>query len=348
MKRKASFVPNARDVAILQLVFEHRYMSIELLAALLCEPAAAGRQYGFTVSALRARCQKLRENRYLVWRFLADQPTGRGWHTERPAIYAIGPAAVDLLTESYGEKARRVCVTVARNTVKSLFLRHELSIARFQSILRLACRATGTMVQLTGWIQGPALRDSVMVGSGPSADRIPVVPDAAFALTIKGKGTAHYMLEYDRGTMPLADIRQKALGYWYYYRSQMFRRKYSYRINRSGEPILYAIDKPWNSLDPAHQKAFVTSAIASFQVLFVTRSTEKDKALILAGKRPSRLRQANLFRTVQEVPDIPPTTSKFLFATDELDYRIDDPEAILRAIWQSPKANNVVLHSLLD
>lgn len=350
MKLKSKFVPNDRDQQILQLVYEHRYMSLELLAALLLEPPSEGRKYGFTLTALRARCQKLRENKYLTWQFLADQPTGRGYRTERPAVYSIGPASVDLFVHLYRADPAQIKASIKKNVLSSHFLRHFLAIAKFRVCLMLACQQTsvpsnqhtGVTVTLGTWLQ-EGLKDYVTAGAGDSADRIPVVPDAVFNLLIRRKDgsttLSHYALELDRGTMPQTDIARKARGFWHYVEKGLHRRRYTY-AGESGElPKLRLVLKDWNDIMPEHREMILKGGIKTLQVLFVTSAAPQDLEKVRTGKIPDRQRQRNMVEAVRRVGDIHPTSSRFLFCTEDLDYDLDRPGALFDSIWQTINAN---------
>ncbi len=346
VSRSRIFTPNDQDMAILRIIYEHRYMSIELLAALLVRPPEAGRRYGFSLSALRARCQKLRAAKYLTWQFLHDQPIGRGHHTERPAVYSIGPAAIPLIAEQDGTEPTLLKSIVKRNTVGSYFLRHALGISKFRVCLTLACQRTigynnvggEKPIRIGAWLQ-EGLNDAVLVGGKNGEETIPVVPDALFSLITGSPGgeqtVSHFALELDRGTMTLTDIARKARGYWHYLEQGLHRRKYTYAGETDGELRLRIVAAEWRKVKPENQQRIIKFGIRTLQVLFVTRAIQQDVEKVNAGKPPDRQREQNMIMAVRRAGDISQTTSRFLFCTEDLDYQLDRPESILEPIWHT-------------
>lgn len=337
MRREKPFRPNDRDLEIIQLVYDYRYMSIELLAAMLLKPPAEGRKYGFTLTALRARCQKLREHDYLVWQFLRDQPSGRGYRTERPMVYSIGRAAIDVLSERTGLSSRQLKASIEKNEVTSFFLRHQLGISKFHTCLELACERSSGTVRLGTWLQD-GLNDRVRVDVDGQEQAIPVVPDAVFSLIHRkpnGRTTlSHFALEFDMATMPQSRIALKARGHWHYIEEGLHRRKYTYAGESADHPQLRVVAEKWDQISPAKQEVIVAHGMRTLQVLFVTRAVRKDVEKVKFGKPPDRARQMNMIETVRLVPEIPESTKRFLFCTEDLDYGLERPVALFSPIWQ--------------
>lgn len=338
MRRVRPFHPNERDVQIIQLVHEHRFMSVELLEALLSEAPAEGKVYGFGLSGLRARCQKLREHRYLVRRFLQDQPTGRGYHTPRSAVYSVGSASVDLLADRTGLNRPQLNASIEKNALTSFFIRHFLGIAKFRVCLELACRSTNGKVRIGTWLQD-GLQDHVDVDIDGKIERIPVVPDALFSLIVKkssGKvALSHFALELDMGTMPLKRIVHKARGYWHYLHDGLHRRRYTYAGKTADNPQLRVVQGEWNKISLAKQELILARSVHTLQVLFVIRASEPDLGRVQTGEDPVRLRQRNIIRMVEELGATSPTAARFLFCTEDIDYNVSSPNAILREIWST-------------
>lgn len=352
-KRLKAFRPNGRDRSILQYVADYRFMSIELLAALIVAPPVPGRTYGFSESALRARCQKLRDNDFLTWQFLHDLPTGRGLHTKRPAVYSIGPAALDVLEEEFGFSREQLKQSLEKNKLSSMFLRHFLMISKFHVCLELACRQTadggidsgfagdfsGVTVELGTWLQD-GLVDRVRVTVGDVVETIPVVPDAVFNLVIrKSDGSVtvkHFALEADRGTMPMRSITKKATGYWHYIRQGLQKRRYTYYGEDGAGPELRVVNPnlKWDAIPKGEQEKILQYGIDDLTVLFVTRGESPDAKSLRAKISLTRTRQNSMIEAVRRVESIDPSSDTFLFCTEGLDFNIGHPKTLLDAIWQ--------------
>lgn len=338
MRRAQPFIPNGRDTEIIQLVHEHRFMSLELLEALLAKAPDADKKYGFGLSGLRARCQKLREHRYLVRRFLHDEPTGRGHHARRGAVYSVGSASIDLLADHTGLDRPQLKASIEKNALTSFFIRHFLGIAKFRVCLELACRATEGKVRIGTWLQD-GLKDHVDVNVDGRMERIPVVPDALFSLVVQKSGgkmaLSHFALEFDMGTMSLNRIAQKACGYWHYITESLYRRRYTYARATVDQPYLRVVQEDWEDITLTNRGLITSKGIQTLQVLFVTRAAPQDLKSLDAGKVPARKRQRNMVEAVGRVGDIHPATSRFLICTEELDYDIDRPATLFGPIWQT-------------
>ncbi len=347
-KRLKAFRPNGRDRSILQYVADYRFMSIELLAALIVAPPVPGRTYGFSESALRARCQKLRDNDFLTWQFLHDLPTGRGLHTERPAVYSIGPAALDFLEEEFSFSREQLKQSLEKNRLSSMFLRHFLMISKFHVCLELACRQTaevgidaaGTTVEIGTWLQD-GLVDRVRVMIGEVAETIPVVPDAVFNLVVRQPDGAiyvkHFALEADRGTMPSRSITKKATGYWHYIRQKLQKRRYTYYGENGAGPELRVVNPnlKWDAIPKGEQEKILQYGVDDLTVLFVTRGETPDVKSLKEKSQLTRTRQNSIVEAVRRVDGIDADTSMFLFCTEALDFDINVTASLLDSSWQT-------------
>ncbi len=345
-KRLKAFRPNGRDRSILQYVADYRFMSIELLAALIVAPPVPGRTYGFSESALRARCQKLRDNDFLTWQFLHDLPTGRGLHTERPAVYSIGPAALDLLEEEFGFSREQLKQSLEKNRLSSMFLRHFLMISKFHVCLELACRqsaeggigADGTTVEIGTWLQD-GLVDRVRVKIGEVTETIPVVPDALFNLIVRKRDGSvivkHFALEADRGTMPSKSITRKATGYWHYIRQKLQKRRYTYYGENGAGPELRVVNPnlKWDTIPKDEQEKILQYGIADLTVLFVTGGASPDVKSLQEKTPRTRTRQNNIVEAVRRVEGIDLDSLLFLFCTEEIDFTLPNPHIVSKPLW---------------
>jgi len=360
-KRLSRYVPNKgafpdlilrdRDFTILRLVYDHRFLSSELLWHLLqtddqsrdvsYSVGSDGKKrptsYGFGRQALSKRLKQLFNARYLERHYLTDQPMGRGYGAPG-AIYGLGPACPKILQERFDIPPRITRRIIESNKVKSPFLRHALGVARFRAILELACQCHEDKVKLLFWEQGDSIRDFVIgVNENGEDERIPVHADAFFGLEVIGEGRTHFFLEIDRGTEPITsskqrtDIRRKLIGYRLYRKSKKFSKRYAYRQLPNGQIV--GIDLCVDFTTEGRQM------ITGFQVLFVTPGTvRKDKSL--SG------RIASIFAQLPAMGKFFVTNSLFWFAPPD-SFNIDKPEQIFSKCWITPNPQNE-LQSIIE
>lgn len=125
------------------------------------------------------------------------------------------------------------------------FLQHSLMISRMHCVLELACRYSGSRVQVESWVQGSALEGGkVEVPKVRSTrnggeyfweetnekERLPVEPDSLFTLRFKDRPLeqqlAHFCYEADRGTMTTTDMLRKFRGYYHFIKKQQRHQEY--------------------------------------------------------------------------------------------------------------------------
>jgi len=332
-----------RDRLILHLVYEHRFLSGELIWHLLEVAGEAHRteyttgedgkkrpsQYGFGQQALSKRLKQLFNARFLDRHYIIDQPLGRGSGTPR-AIYGLGPKSAKLLAEQTGVPAQEIRDIVEANKVKSPFLRHALEVATFRVILELACRRSQGRVRLIFWEQGQCLRDHIIGRNEKGEDeRFTIYPDAFFALEVEGIGKANYFLEVDRGTMPIiaagrrTDIRKKILGYRHFRNFIRENQRYYYRTTPDGQVVgLHVVDRESKSLMP-QDSGF--ESIRGFTVLFLVPGS-------LESSKKVKGRIANILSAFPLFGKAFATSSLFWFAPFDA-FQIDSPQSVFRRAW---------------
>lgn len=112
-----------------------------------------------------------------------------------------------------------------------LFLAHQLAVSDIRYALAMATRADPD-VRLLGWLDEWELRRArgrayrVRNPADPGAT-IPVIPDAAFGLSIDGQRN-YYFLEADRGTMGRAAMERKFWGYVQFFRDGLHRSAFGF------------------------------------------------------------------------------------------------------------------------
>lgn len=350
------FVIRDRDRTIIRLIYEHRFLNLNLIWHLLKTDNPENKdykigqdgkkrptKYGFGEKALYKRLQQLFHGRYLERHLITDEPVGRGYGSPK-SIYGLGLKSAPIIAEIAGVSPQEVRNIVLSNKVKSPFLRHAIEIATFRVALELACQATDGRVRVLFWEQGQRLQDSVFGKNEKNREeRFSVFPDAFFGIEVEGKGKAHYFLEVDRGTMPIiatknrSDIRKKIFGYYYYRKSGKCATRYAYRSLPDGNIsglCFFAEAKQRNeymhdNLEP----------IRGFRVLFlVPGNIDRD------GKPSGRM--ANIISAFPSLGRQFSSTSLFWFSNIQT-YNPEFPEKVLEPTWVTPKPEGG-LQSLIE
>ena len=309
-----------RDLRILRLLYEYRFLDSELIWYLLADDRQRctvtrlrgsdgrlrPRTYGFSRQALYKRLRMLYAARYIERHYVTDMPWGRSYGSPR-AIYGLGAASPQLLIASFGVPVRESRRILRNNRVRSPFLRHCLDTARFRVVLELASRRPGSPAVLDHWQQGVSLWDSVwgynILGV---RERFSIRPDAFFRLKYANGTHRHYFLEIDRGTEPIisvanrSNIRRKLLGYEYYRRSKRLAGR-------------------------------VSGQIGGFQVLILTTGR-------IESARSASGRIANILEEIRGHRDIYRTKSLFML-TVQSRLSLDRPESVLSDVWVSPSVS---------
>ncbi len=228
-----------RDIAILKLLYKHRFLDTELLWYLLksdsylpfveYSKSADGKNrpitYGFKKQALSKRLKQLFDSGFVERHYITDQPMGRGFGNPR-AIYGLGLKSASVLSESDNIPVGIIRRIVQSNNVKAPFLRHSIELAKFKVTMFLACRTSKQNVAIPLWKQGEEIKMKLNTGNKFNEQNIFIIhPDSYFCLDIKGRKRRHYFLEIDRGTEPIvsasrrSSIRRKLVGYHKLYQS---------------------------------------------------------------------------------------------------------------------------------
>jgi len=158
--RTPGFQLTDNDRDLIRVVYEHRFLHIEHLSALV------NRSY----KKVHGRLFKLVENRFLArieFRF-------------QKHIYVIGRVGIDVLVEQGIASRELIEFRLRHQELKELFLRHQLLLVDLRCILELACR--GTTVKLDTWREGKSLWDSVVTWRDRERLELPVCPDVFFTL----------------------------------------------------------------------------------------------------------------------------------------------------------------------
>jgi len=325
-----------RDHTILRLVYEHRFLSRELLWQLLktdnqTQPVTYvtgidGKKrpirYRFGQQALSKRLKQLFDANFLKRHYIADQPIGKGYGAPK-AIYGLGTQSPKILQRVFYIPDRISKYIVESNNVKSPFLRHTLDLVTFKITLELACQKYNEKAKLLFWEQGEHIQDYVNA-MNDKKERFCIHADAFFGLELSGKRKRHFFLEIDRGTEPIvsterrANIRRKLVGYKLYYKSKKVSNRYAYRKIFNNQIVGINIQNKDNLI-------IEDETINGFQVLFVTPGKINDDKTVSG-------RLANIISELSYQNKSHAHTSLFWFTTpDTID--IENPESIFGNIW---------------
>jgi hypothetical protein len=215
-----------RDLTLLAYVARHRFLTSAHLAAL-----DGGSPQGVL------RCLRLLFDHGYLDRPKAQLATLHDLGP-RPFVYGIGQKGARALRE-YGSRIDDGVDWSEKNKRSgAIFLAHTLGIADFMVGLELACRARGDVAIIredqiiaaapaeTRAAREPLRWEAVSVEQG-KRERWSVVPDGLFGLSFADGTAAYFLLEFDRGTIPISrrggdhrSIRRKLKTYYDGWRAQ--------------------------------------------------------------------------------------------------------------------------------
>lgn len=203
----------ARDLNHLARVARHRFLTSAQLAAL-----DGGSQQN-VVRSLRA----LFDHGYL------DRPASHlvmvPLQGTRPLVYALGQRGARALRAHGHLVDDRVDWTEKNKRAGAIFIEHTLAVADFFTGLEVACHARGDIA---------LLREEEVLSCAPEAtrkareplrfavdkavmgrrQRFSVVPDGLFGLRFADDSASYFMLEVDRGTIPITRSDVKGSAAW--------------------------------------------------------------------------------------------------------------------------------------
>ncbi len=218
-KTPPAFQLTNRDLSLLAHIARHRFLSSKHLAAL---------DGGSEQNLLRC-LRVLFDNGYL------DRPYAQLAHVPvvgpRPMVYGLGRRGAQALRDWHQDASEGSDWTERNKRAGAKFIEHTLAVAGFMVGLEIACRQRND-IQL--------LHESEIVAGAPEHTRnareplrlsVPgldkklgissVVADGLFGLVFPDDTAAYFLLEMDRGSMPLArsqfdqtSIKRKLAVYW--------------------------------------------------------------------------------------------------------------------------------------
>lgn len=210
----------ARDLTLLAHVARHRFLTSAHLAAL----------DGGSVQGVLRCLRSLYDHGYL------DRPKVQlaTLHTEgpRPFVYGLGHKGARALREHGSRINNRIDWSEKNKRAGAIFMAHTLAIADFTVAMELACRGREDI---------QFLREANILDGAPEAtlsareplrweaesivrgkkERYSVIPDGVFGLSFADGTASYFLLELDRGTIPISrrsndhrSIRQKLKTYY--------------------------------------------------------------------------------------------------------------------------------------
>lgn len=268
----------ARDLNLLAHVARHRFLS----SAHLC--ALDGGSPQNVLRCLRA----LFDHGYLDRP--AAQKIGLSEEGPRPFVYGLGKKGARALREHGDLIDIGVDWTEKNKRAGAIFIEHTLEVADFMIGLELACRVRGD-VELMREHEVLALApeetrtareplrwkvDKVMMGRKESFS---VVPDGLFGLVFPDDTAAHFVLEVDRGTIPL--LRTDVPG------TPAWRKSISYKLSTYWEG--------WKA-----QQHVTQFGVKQVRVALVTNSAERVKNMLSVVDDLTEGRGSNFFLFVDK------------------------------------------------
>ena len=201
--------PTSRDMEILRLVHERRFLTADMIAALV---PGSRRQ-------IARRLQGLFHHSFLA-RLLPPMRVRLG-HDDHPigspkVAYALDAQGATALSAAFGVPLDALNWKPRNNQRMHWFLEHRLMISAFRATLELSLKATTRSLSYRGWTDEENLRDSVRVryADGRIKEHR-VAPDGYFAVQ-DGSNHRNFFVEIDRSTEDHPRLLAKFQSLWWY------------------------------------------------------------------------------------------------------------------------------------
>lgn len=205
-KAIGNIIIQKRDIEIIRLVWEYRFLSSEQIQALV---------EGSDQVKLR-RLQKLYHHGYL------DRPLSQIVFSNpllgpKKMVYGLGDRGADLLAETYNMDRGKIKWNEKNKEVREQYIQHTLMVSEFRACLTLALKNNpGTELR---WLMGDnqEMRHEVRFREDGKEKRLPIIPDGFFQIEDPG-GKMYFFLEADRSTMTNARYYNKMRAYWLWWK----------------------------------------------------------------------------------------------------------------------------------
>jgi hypothetical protein len=219
-----------RDLRVLRLVADYRYMTREQVERLEFSPT--------TSSYCKRRLSLLYHNGHLNRRFL---PLRDAFGAAR-AYYSLDSRGAGLVREIFGLSTQELDWRPRDTRREALFMEHTLKINDFRVLATLAAQAAGLSID---WIDERALKRLApkhrVSDPRDRSRRITIVPDGYFVLA----GRWAFALELDRGTVERVPFARKVRAYGEWKVSGAYERAFGTESLR----VLFVVDE--TRRDPA-------------------------------------------------------------------------------------------------
>ena len=200
-KAVGGIVIQERDVEIISLVYEYRFLNSDQLQSLI----------GCSHQVVLRRLQKLFHHGYL------DRPVSQVIFSnpllgQQKMVYGLGDKGADILAEMRGIEKGNAAWNEKNRETRERYIQHTLMISQFRTCLTLALRDTNN-AKLLFWMRENVnkLKDHAYEEKSGKKRRLPVVPDGYFGIE-DAEGKMYFFFEADRSTMSNARFLAKLRG----------------------------------------------------------------------------------------------------------------------------------------
>ena len=272
-KMPSSFQLTSRDLSMLSHIARYRFLSSEHLVAL---------DGGSEQNVLRSL-------RILFDHGYVDRPYAQLAHMPvlgpRPMVYGLGRRGAQALREQGNRLSENTDWTERNKRAGAKFIEHTLEVADFMTGLELGCRARGDVELMrehevlalapeeTRTAREP-LRWKVNKAMMGRRETFSVVPDGLFGLLFPDETAAYFVLEVDRGTIPL--VRTDVAG------TPAWRKSITYKLATYWEG--------WKA--GQHAKQF---GVKQVRVAMVTSSAERVRNMLSVVDEITEGKGSNFF-----------------------------------------------------
>jgi hypothetical protein len=198
---KPTFEFTKRDLEILKLIYEYRFLTAEHLSLLL----------EINYKTIIKRLQRL-----FHWGFL-DRPKSQmaDYILKRhKLIHTLGKKGVEILTEKLGLDRERLNRLANNTDVREMYLHHAMMISNFKTCLALALRKTeAKIIDWNSQDEMKKIKQELEILEGNQKKKVVIIPDSIFVIEDKGD-EMYFMLEADLSTMTNKRFLDKMRGYW--------------------------------------------------------------------------------------------------------------------------------------
>ena len=195
-----------RDVEILHLIFDYRFIRTDHITALIKGDR----------SSIEKRLRKLWEHKFIERSFLPVIP-GKEPSTRR-AIYSIDYKGATVLGKERGIDPSLLRLAIKRNRSDYKYIEHQLIISNFRVVLTIALRKENK-AKILFWHQDNTIRDRVDVPKSSKKETLPIAPDSYFCIEDE-KGKMYWFLEADRYTMDHRRFLNKMKAYYLWWENK--------------------------------------------------------------------------------------------------------------------------------